>query len=331
MNPENRPLFSVIVPVYKVEKYIHQCLDSILAQSFSDFELILVDDGSPDACGRICDEYAAKDSRIKVIHKENGGLVSARRAGYSISRGSYICSIDSDDYVATDLLEKAAEKISDYSVDAVLFGYEYFNEYSGEKHLPKVGSGLYDGEKMETIRKNLIFGENARATIFYNLCMLVMRKERMDPYFASFPETICRGEDMAVTVPALSQCASVYVLEECLYHYRITPGSLQNSHKGTELDQALTLADYLSERMGEAYHQRLHNYVLLECFDHLTHYRGSRQEYRQEVLRMRNKRLIKHLRGARCGKETSFPNRVVFFLLRHQMFNVLWLIWWIKS
>ena len=169
MNPENRPLFSVIVPVYKVEKYIHQCLDSILAQSFSDFELILVDDGSPDACGRICDEYAAKDSRIKVIHKENGGLVSARRAGYSISRGSYICSIDSDDYVATDLLEKAAEKISDYSVDAVLFGYEYFNEYSGEKHLPKVGSGLYDGEKMETIRKNLIFGENTSAMIFVAL------------------------------------------------------------------------------------------------------------------------------------------------------------------
>ena len=90
-------LFSVIVPIYNIEKYIRRCIDSVLLQSFTDFELILVDDGSPDRCGAICDEYAKKDERIKVIHKENGGLVSARQAGIKVASGDYIFHLDGDD------------------------------------------------------------------------------------------------------------------------------------------------------------------------------------------------------------------------------------------
>ncbi len=96
---------SVIVPVYKVEQYLPACLDSILAQTFEDFELILVDDGSPDNCGRICDEYAKKDSRIKVIHQENQGLSGARNTGIEIARGEYITFIDSDDLVTENYLQ----------------------------------------------------------------------------------------------------------------------------------------------------------------------------------------------------------------------------------
>lgn len=99
------PKISIIVPVYKVEKYIHKCIDSILAQTFTDFELILVDDGSPDNCGKICDEYVKKDRRIKVIHKKNGGLSDARNAGIEIARGDYIGFVDSDDYIEPDMYE----------------------------------------------------------------------------------------------------------------------------------------------------------------------------------------------------------------------------------
>ena len=91
-------LFSIIVPVYKAEKYISECVDSVLAQTFEDFELILADDGSPDRCPEICDEYAKKDSRIKVIHKENGGASSARNSGIDAACGEYIIFLDSDDY-----------------------------------------------------------------------------------------------------------------------------------------------------------------------------------------------------------------------------------------
>ena len=97
MGGNRMPRLSIIVPVYKVEKYIHKCVDSILNQTFTDYELILVDDGSPDNCGKICDEYAKKDSRVKVIHKKNGGQSSARNKGLDHAKGNYISFIDSDD------------------------------------------------------------------------------------------------------------------------------------------------------------------------------------------------------------------------------------------
>ncbi len=105
------PAISIIVPVYKVEKYLNRCIDSILAQSFPDFELILVDDGSPDKSGKICDDYAAKDSRIKVIHKENGGLSSARNAGLDMAAGSYVGFVDSDDWIDSDMYKVLYENI----------------------------------------------------------------------------------------------------------------------------------------------------------------------------------------------------------------------------
>ena len=102
-------LISIVVPIYKVEKYIHRCIESILAQTFTDFDLILVDDGSPDNCGKICDEYAVKDKRIHVIHKENGGLSDARNAGidwaFANSDSEWITFIDSDDWIHPKYLE----------------------------------------------------------------------------------------------------------------------------------------------------------------------------------------------------------------------------------
>lgn len=90
---------SIIVPIYNVEKYLLRCIESVLSQDYTDFELILVDDGSPDRCPQICDEYAKRDSRIKVIHKKNGGLVSARQAGFLLAKGKYILHLDSDDWL----------------------------------------------------------------------------------------------------------------------------------------------------------------------------------------------------------------------------------------
>ena len=100
------PLVSVIVPVYKVENVSHYCIDSILNQTFMDFELILIDDGSPDNSGKICDEYAKIDSRVKVVHKENEGVSAARNAGLELAKGKYICFVDSDDYIQRDYLER---------------------------------------------------------------------------------------------------------------------------------------------------------------------------------------------------------------------------------
>lgn len=131
--------FSVIVPCYKVEKYLPECVDSILNQTYTDYELILVDDGSPDRVPIICDEYAEKDARIRVIHQKNAGIACARNAGISAAKGEYLICIDSDDYLAkNDVFARVAEKTSS-DVDIVLYGYRKFfesNNAFGAKSIP---------------------------------------------------------------------------------------------------------------------------------------------------------------------------------------------------
>ena len=119
---EKNPLISIIVPVYKVpEKYLRQCIESCISQTLKDIEIVLVDDGSPDNCGEICDEYAAKDQRIKVIHKENGGLVSARNAGWEAVTGEWFTFLDGDDWVDLDMCQKLSEAISRHPDTDIFF------------------------------------------------------------------------------------------------------------------------------------------------------------------------------------------------------------------
>ena len=121
------PKLSVIVPVYKVEKYIHQCLDSLLAQDYEDMEILLIDDGSPDRCGAICDDYAKRDARIRVIHQENQGLAEVRNIGIREAMGAYIGFVDSDDYVQPGMFSEMMDCIEkDNQVDIVICDYVTF-------------------------------------------------------------------------------------------------------------------------------------------------------------------------------------------------------------
>ena len=126
------PQISVIVPVYNAEKYLHRCIDSILAQTFSDFELLLIDDGSKDNSGRICDEYAAKDSRIRVFHKKNGGVSSARNMGLDNAKGDWITFVDSDDWVKQDYLYSM---ISQPDADLIMSSFDIIENFGKWLHI----------------------------------------------------------------------------------------------------------------------------------------------------------------------------------------------------
>ncbi len=116
-------LVSVVVPVYKVEQYLERCVKSICEQTYQELEIILVNDGSPDRCGEMCEELAQKDNRIQVLHKQNGGLSDARNAGVKLATGKYLLFVDSDDYIAKDLVEKAVAEAEKMACDMVLFDY----------------------------------------------------------------------------------------------------------------------------------------------------------------------------------------------------------------
>ena len=122
------PLISIIMPVYKVEKYIRKSLDCVVNQTYKNIEIILVDDGSPDNCPLICDEYAEKDSRVKVIHKSNGGIGSARNSGLNNATGDYIIHFDPDDIVSLDICEKATMTALRHDADVVVFNYKKVDE-----------------------------------------------------------------------------------------------------------------------------------------------------------------------------------------------------------
>ena len=216
---------SIIVPVYKAEKTIKRCIDSILAQAFGDFELILIDDGSPDASGRICDEMAQKDDRIIVIHKKNGGVSSARNAGLDVAKGKYLMFCDSDDYVSPQWCQWAYEAMQKERVYLAVCGVESF---SGECVGERTGVGL----TKRIDRK--AFVEMAESVSLYELWNKAFLAEVIRNEHIRFDERISRCEDALLILQYLQlagENAHFCYGSPPLYYYNTeTSGSLSKKY-----------------------------------------------------------------------------------------------------
>ena len=231
---------SVIVPVYKVEQYLKSCVESILNQTFKDFELILVDDGSPDSCGAICDELAKTDDRIVCIHKENGGLSSARNAGIEIAKGEYIAFIDSDDIVASDMLEVMYGNLVKY--DADISGIEYA-EFSQD--LPKILPNSRIKHKKKDIMKFIMQKNRLYCVVRYLYKKSVLADQRFDP-------AIKLGEDQIFIFDYTSKCNSLVMSKYNGYFYRYNAASISNGQLKNscveELNNRLLMIDKLDKK-----------------------------------------------------------------------------------
>lgn len=331
MSKPHTPLFSIIVPIYKTEKYLCQCVDSILNQRFGDFEVILVDDGSPDGSGAICDAYACSDSRVRVIHKENGGLVSARKAGAAVCMGRYVINVDSDDYIALDHLEKIEQVIRTHQPDVVLFGMVQFSEDRSDLMGNQIPAGIYTGERLEIIRSNLICDRTGVQTILYNLCAAAVIRERYMVHQNSVMERISRGEDLVVTTPLLAGCDSVYVLDYCGYYYRSNPTSIMNTFRKDEPEQMKAVAAYLSETMPESYQNQIDLYVATHYFEFLDRamlIMGYR-DYQNLIRETMDSQISGHLKRAKCHGNLTVM--LIVELMRRGRFDLLWLLRRIKK
>lgn len=231
-------LFSVIVPIYNIEKYIRRCIDSVLAQTFADFELILVDDGSPDGCPAICDEYAKKDERIRVIHKKNGGLVSARQAGIQVAEGEYIFNLDGDDAVCPDALESAYAIIRDTKADMVSFSYRCnIDGQIGDVVEDAVPEGLYDKDQIrEHIYPRLLSDQNMEH-VFYFLWGKAIKRELVFPHQMNVNPAISLGEDLSCVVPCYLDAQTVYMSKKAIYLYTIRNDSISTDFKTKQITQ----------------------------------------------------------------------------------------------
>lgn len=211
----DKPIISIIVPVYNVEPYIEKCLSSIKEQTLSNFEAILVDDGSPDNCGKICDEFAANDTRFRVIHQKNAGLSNARNSALAIAQGQYIGFVDSDDYIAPDMYEKLYEETIKTKTDIVIC--DHFRVEQG-KPIPRTSFPKNQIFTREDLMKKLA-GDGLTSYIWCKL----YKKELFDE--VKFIEGY-NFEDLAILHELVHRATKISYLHECLYYYFINPRGL---------------------------------------------------------------------------------------------------------
>ena len=233
------PKVSVIVPVYNAEKYLSECVDSILAQTLRDIEVLLVDDGSTDGSPALCDHYAKKDSRVHVIHKPNGRAASARNAGLKIAQGEYIAFVDSDDWIEPDMYEKMLVA----NAEVCLCDYVRFqgdNEFPFSQ--PNIRAGFYDKSQIcKEIYPHLVMDGVEYPITISNWAMLIKRSI-IQEHGLSYREDILISEDAPFGSEVL-YCANsfAYLKNQHLYHYRITSGSASKTHQQWWWDSSLKI------------------------------------------------------------------------------------------
>lgn len=252
MKSEN-PFLSVIVPAYNIEKFIGQCIESILQQSYQDFELILVDDGSKDNTGRICDEYTKDDGRIKVIHKDNGGLVSARKTGISSAVGKYVTYVDGDDWLKQDALEIMCRKAIEMQADIVIADFVSIGKEQ-KNLIQNIDGGFYTKDKLEKVfyPSMLSKGEYFSFGIQPSLCGRMFRRDIILPFQLQVNEKIRLGEDAACCYACFLKAESLYYLKgQSLYCYRMRDTSISHAIiKTYYTDEILLLAEQMKSQFA---------------------------------------------------------------------------------
>ncbi len=249
---------SIIVPVYNAEKYINKCVDSILAQTYEDFELLLINDGSKDNSGNICDDYANKDKRVRVIHKENGGVSSARNLGLDLANGDYVMFVDSDDWLEIDALKNLYAKANGCSF--VIAGYNVVTLYRTAAH------GLEDKkvsktELVEEYRK--LNGKNLIMTVPWGK---LYKRDIIEKYGIRFDTTMKMAEDTKFTIEFSQRVEDACFISEIIYNYNCT--NVTSITKG-----------YL----GETYLYRLKVYYALKAWFESTGCEKYLPEERKEL------------------------------------------------
>lgn len=251
MKKIEKPKISIIVPIYNVQNYLEKCINSIMNQTYSFIEIILVNDGSTDLCGAMCEEYASKDDRIKVIHKENGGVVSARKTGANIASGDYIVGVDGDDWIESDRIELLVEAMKNTNPDMVyMAGMK--REYDGrvsvvEEHIPY---GIYSDKNIESIfellsNTTVCFQNDMNAAVW----MWAIRREIYCENVYDLDEEISIADDQIIVWSCLLDSKNVILSKNNGYHYVFRSDSIMNSMNVSHKRELQALFRQFSQRL----------------------------------------------------------------------------------
>ena len=319
-------LISIIVPVYKVEKYLSECVDSILNQTYKNFELILVDDGSPDNSGKICDEYAKRDGRVKVIHKENGGVSSARNAGLDNAKGEYVTFVDSDDIIDTRYLDLMYRKIVETGSDICFCHFDRFDDdkmVENQEELPSyLQINLDEKETVDFVKRYFKFENN----VFGSIWRTLYKRSSVD--FLRFNSQIKISEDLVFVVNAVLNSKSICSISDVLYHYRDNLNSAGKTYKKNfqasqlelQKETALIFSRLGSEKMKKLQKQ----YFCLLCyylFSNEIKYYKSNKSHGNEIKEIKKSELYKFFSLTNVLKLRRLKIFVVWILIKLKIFN----------
>ena len=336
-----KPLLSVIVPVYNTKKYLRKCLDSILAQTYNDYELILVDDGSTDGSSEICDEYAQKSERVFVIHKENCGLLHTRKIGFNEARGEYISYIDSDDFIEPEMYEYMIKKLREHNADIAICNMTYDTNGEREKFPDFTDGGFFDKEKLKMeIYPYMLYSDNCnKVALPPSLCNKIIRKDVLKKALSDADNTISFGEDALCSFPCLLDANSVYICKgKYFYIYRQVPNSLTRAYDEKLLDKFKLLITLLDKafvgREFDAKNQ-LHCYAVrfsLECIrNQLLFGKKTFNEKIKKIDEYLECHIIKTAFDKTSAENFNKATRIKLFLVKKRYYRILFLLFFIKK
>lgn len=250
------PKLSIIIPIYNVEKFIDKCVQSAMNQTLQDIEIILVDDESPDSCPQMCDEYAKQDSRIKVVHKKNGGLGFARNSGLEVATGEYVTFLDSDDIVDLCTYEELYKIANKNNADVIYYKLNRFYNDEDVKIANRIDRiNIINANKVQTLMLDVIasdLSEKAEHKVNCSSCTGVYKLSIIKQYNISFhSERELISEDLIFNLDFLKHCKHIVFNESEYYHYRLNPKSLTNTIRLDRIDKNLELFNFIIEHLAD--------------------------------------------------------------------------------
>ena len=336
-------LISIVVPVYNVEKYLNRCIDSIVSQTYRTLEIILVDDGSADNSGSICDKYAGKDVRIKVIHKNNGGLGFARNSGLDIATGKYVTFIDGDDYIGKTHIEEMYALIQNTKTDTCMGGHT--KVYANKEVLHKnvcAGKVYKNDVKAEILPRMCGASPKGEDYIEMSVCMVLLSNEIIKEHHLRFvSEREYVSEDLVFDFEYYPVSKGVCISQQVDYYYCDNEGSLTTKYRPDRFDSQIKLYEMLCKKakslgIEKQCTERLQNTVLAIArysvkLEYKFEKQNGKQIARENVKRICENETLKNIFGEYDDSQIKVTSKIVNSLIKRKKYMLLNKIMIIKN
>lgn len=324
----NNIFFSVLIPVYNVNKYLGKCIYSVLEQTYHNFEIILIDDGSTDQSGSICERYAKLDDRIKVFHQTNQGIIMTRRNALEKAMGDYVLFLDSDDYWDTDLLETINKAIWDYGCDMVIFNYKKITPNETYINEPVFENGsFFDSENKEQIFEYIIKG-----SLLNNLWIKAVKSTIIDYEDYSEYKAVKYAEDLLQSLPLLCNAKRILYLDKPMYNYRMNPTSLTHNFSIRSLEDITIVRGIVLKymellEMNEQKYLKLfyQNYIntVLSYLAKLNNSNIPIREKKNIMVQVQNISLYKNALPFLDGQGLFINQKIEIYLFKKKFYHLL--------